>query len=161
MHRPRLHSHATDASGFTLIELIAVIAILGIMAATAIAGFGNLFDVNLRAQSEVLKRHLRYAQHMALSTSDPWGVSSAGTSYFLFHGTTATQEHLPAENDIVRTIPDGISAGAWTVTFDANGEPAATGEGIAASTAGWTITLSMPDRTPETLTVTADTGFIP
>lgn len=150
--------------GFTMVELIAVIVILGIMAVSAIAGFMNLNSIDVKAQTEVVKRHLRYAQHKALSTNENWGIQAneAGTAYWLFEGTTTAKRLLPTEQDEDRALPRGIKTAqtGWTVTFGGNGEPQASSLPATEGT-GWTLTLKGSGSDTETLTITEDTGFIP
>lgn len=161
--RPVTSSH--HAAGFTMIELVTVIVLLGILAATAIIGFRNMAGIDLQAQSEVLARHIRYAQHMALSTSSVWGIRTAegGAAYALHAAPVATSAAtaLPGDDGTPHELERGVTTGTWSVSFDADGVPTVTGDGAQRTAEGWSISLSDGNGDSETLTITEDTGFIP
>jgi prepilin-type N-terminal cleavage/methylation domain-containing protein len=145
------HKKAADNRGFTLIEVIAVLIILGIISAVAITRAISTQE-DLISQVEVVKSHLRYAQLKALQDDTAtWGIAFAANSYTLTTTAAGGAGLLPAENSSTHTFPSGVTVtNPQTVTFNPWGSP---------GTANIPITLSQGGSTL-TLTVTGNTGFI-
>ncbi|MEI6313296.1 MAG: type II secretion system protein [Syntrophus sp. (in: bacteria)] len=151
--------------GFTMMETIAVLLIIGIIAAVVVSRMGDTRAYDLASQLEVLKGHLRYAQSRAMSSSSYWGINfDSTTTYYLFQGVgSTTPVLLPGEDnttvsmtakssDLTITPPTG-----GRITFDGYGSPcAASGTPPASLTADVTITTNGGN-----ITVTKNTGFIP
>ena len=147
-------------SGFTAIEIIAVILIIAIVGVLAISRMTSTKTYNVAAEVEILKANLRYAQFRALSDADTaygvnnvtWGIKIYGTSSYTLqrNGTDATT-HFPGENAPTHTMPNGISISGSNVTFDVWGSPVEENISI-------TITDGISSKT---ITVTKNTGFIP
>ena len=70
---------SADQSGFTMIEIIAVLLIIGILSAVAITRFYGTSAADLASQLEVVKSHLRYAQTRAMNTNSCWGINFASS----------------------------------------------------------------------------------
>jgi type II secretion system protein H len=64
-------------SGFTLIELMVVMAIIGILAATAMVNFGKNADRDVRSEKDRLTSFLREVQNKAL-TAEKEGLTPTG-----------------------------------------------------------------------------------
>ena len=145
------HNH----QGFTMIEVIAVLVIMGILAVVAAVKMSNTSDYDLGSQVEVVKGHLRLAQAKALSSGSPWGIHFANsTSYYLFQGTgSTTPVIIPGEENATvnlvskKTKLTVTPPAGGRITFDQYGSPGAAT--ITINTNGGTITL------------TQNTGFIP
>ena len=110
-------------SGFTLIELVVVITILGILAAFAIPRFANL-DSNARVSAvNALTGSLRsaaalaHAEYLAAGTT-PSTVSMEGTSVTLSNGYPDASGIQSALQDISGFT---VTAAASTVTFQKTG----------------------------------------
>ena len=138
--------------GFTLIEVVAVLLILGIVAAVVAVRMSDTSAYDLASQVEVVKNHLRYAQIRAMNTDTVWGINFTGpTTYYLFKGAD-TKVLLPGEDSTIINLAAKksgltITSGAQTITFDAYGSPGSA-----------TITIATSGGT---ITVTQNTGFIP
>nr|MBF0222592.1 prepilin-type N-terminal cleavage/methylation domain-containing protein [Desulfobulbaceae bacterium] len=133
--------------GFTLIEVIAVLALIGILTFVVIGQSGN-FDADVIGGAEVVKNHLRYSQVKAMNSDVNWGLNFSAGSYVLVDAD-GNQAPLPGE------IPTSISYSPLPsvnpVMFDQRGSPGAT---------TLTITLTKGGSS-STVTVTPNTGFVP
>ncbi|MFW5488181.1 MAG: pilus assembly FimT family protein [Desulfovibrio sp.] len=153
LHRLRFFRRET---GFTFIELIAVMLILGIMAFVAIPRMFSTSQINAAAESEALKLVLRYAQTRAMSDIVPWGVVIEANKYTLYRLTSpSTKESIPGTNSSEHTFPSGVSATPRTIQFDPRGRPV---NGQQVLTANQTVTVNGSGKT---ITITQQTGFIP
>jgi MSHA pilin protein MshC len=151
--------------GFTMIEVIAVLIILGIVAAVAAVRMSGTSDYDLSSQVEVVKGHLRYAQTRAMNSNTVvWGIHFPdSTHYYLFQGAgSTTPVLLPGEENAAIDLAAKNSGLTITnapirVTFNEFGSPcAASGTPPAPLTADVTITTNHA-----AITVTRNTGFIP
>lgn len=151
-------------NGFTLIEVIAVLVIIAIISAVVVVRGISTADVNLQAEIDTLKGHLRYAQYLALNENDTdngvndvkWGIEivEATSSYTLVkttdNGTTRTSPfNLPNESSPTHSFAP-ITATGITILFDKWGS--------ANDTSHTSITIG---GKPITDAIKAGTGFIP
>lgn len=137
-----------------MMETIAVLLIIGIIAAVVVSRMGDTSAYDLASQLEVLKGQLRYAQSRAMSSNSPWGINiTSSTTYYLFQGTgSTTPVLLPGEDAATVSLTNKksaltISSGAQRITFDGYGSPGTT-----------TLTITTNGGN---ITVTKNTGFIP
>ena len=152
--------------GFTMIEVIAVLIIVAIISAVVISRGMDTDSVNLRAEVDTLKGHLRYAQYLALNENDTdpanplearikWGIDVGTSSYTLVKyvaDTPATHTiRLPNESSDTHSFSPTITASSTVnpILFDEWGSPGA--ENIDITIGGKTITGA----------IKAGTGFIP
>jgi len=145
-----LHKIFKVQKGFTFLEIIAIIAIIGIMVAIAVSRIGSTDTYAIIGELDKVTSHLRYAQGRALRTDSPWGIRFASANtYFLFQNAVANPIMIPGEeqNQINLSKLTIDSATPLTITFDRFGSPGAAN--ITIATSGGNIT------------VTANTGFIP
>lgn len=161
-----------DPRGFTLIEMIAVLIVLGILTAIVINRVTSASIADRVAQEGVIKNHIRFAQSAAMKQGMIWGIKCDGTDYWLFTGiapdTVANQRPLPGESSAkINLANKKITMNAFTVFFDANGRPytaytnASTNTPVSAA-APLSITVdSVPASAPVTFGITPETGFMP
>jgi prepilin-type N-terminal cleavage/methylation domain-containing protein len=118
--------------GFTLIEIIAVLVILAIIAAVVVSRGFSTDTYTLKGTTEVIKTHLRYAQTRAMSTNAVWGINFDTTkTYFLFkNGSTANRVILPGQDSNIVTLPTNAPSvpSGVLVSFDLFGKPSSGGK---------------------------------
>jgi prepilin-type N-terminal cleavage/methylation domain-containing protein len=156
-------------SGFTAIEVVAVILIIAIVGVIAVSRFTAATSYSVATEAETMKANLRYAQFRALSDADTtytvnnatWGISFSGNSYTLQKNRINATTIFPGENSPTHNLPGGISitaGGGTTVTYDVWGRPIDTSGNPLTSN----IMITISDGfSPQTITVTQNTGFIP
>ena len=143
------------AAGFTLLEVVAVLILLGIVAAVVAASSGTA-DTKVAAAAALMKSHLRFAQVRAMNDTATWGIALGGTSYTLQENGATAATNLPGTDSPTMVLANGLSlsvnpSSTTAVTFDAWGSPGDT-----------TISITVSDGTnSRTITVTRKTGFIP
>ncbi len=154
------NNNNVNGHGFTTLEVIAVLVVIGILSAIAIFKVASTATYSLAAESEVIKMHLRYAQFRALSDTQKWGISISGDakSYTLIYGNVApftTPYLLPNDSSATHQLPGDIifalPAAGTTINFDEWGSPGASDIQVKLSSGGGF----------QQFTLTKNTGFIP
>jgi MSHA pilin protein MshC len=148
-YRPGKRFGCFRGRGFTLIEVVAVLVLLGIMAAVAVAKFTDT-NAAAVAEAEIFKSHLRYAQIRAMGDIYPWTVTVGGGSYTL--STTNPSigtPTLPGESGATHSYDGGVTASAGTFTFNWRGQP----------TTGGGTSVTFTKASGVTVNVFAETGF--
>jgi MSHA pilin protein MshC len=161
---------AGDRRGFTLVEIIAVLVVLGVLAAVVINRAMSTTTTNRIAQESVVKNHIRYAQAMAVKQGAIWGIKCDGTDYWLFindPNTVTNQRALPGEANAKITLADkNISMSAFTVFFDTIGRPytvytdTTTNTPVSAANPISITMDSVPSGVAVTFGITPETGFM-
>lgn len=143
-------------NGFTLIEIIAVLLLIGIVSVVIAVRMFDTQDYDLASQLEVVKSHLRYAQSKAMSSGSSWGINFSSTqTYYLFDANApATPVIMLGEKNALVNLGAGdkksaltITSAPQTITFNAYGSP---------GDATLTVSTNAGD-----ITITKNTGFIP
>jgi len=160
MFRPHSFSTTTRDDGFTMIELVVVIVIIGILAAIAAPRFFDSRAFLERGYYEELAAALKYAQKLAVASGCPVRVAITAGSYDARQQAAAggtcnsadatwpTGVQLADGKLLSGASPVGVSASpAVTLTYDALGRT-----DLAADQA---ISVG-----PYTLTVRADSGYV-
>ena len=143
-----------SSGGFTIIEIISVLIIIGILSAVAVSRMPSTDVYDVVMESEILKTHLRYSQIRAMTDNQSWGIRiSNGNAYTLQKSGSVAPVNLPNENSATHVFANKISAipGTVTITFDDLGSP---------GDSDIVITLRHQGANPRTLTITRKTGFI-
>ena len=155
-HISRLAPPVSLPTGFTLVELVAVIVIAGILAAIAGPRFFNAATFAARGYADQASGVLRYAEKLAVARHATVAVQIDGSGLALC--ATATNPCTDAnpwpgpqgETPYRANVPNGVTLAASTasVSFDAQGRP------------GAGLTLTITGDTVRTLTVEAETGYV-
>jgi MSHA pilin protein MshC len=127
-------SNLTTAAGFTLVELVVVLVILGILAAVAAPRFFDDRAFLQRGYYEELASALKYSQKLAVASGCPVRFSLTAGGYDARQqaassgtcdttdATWATTVSLADGQTLTGTSPTGVVVSpAVTVTFDALG----------------------------------------
>ena len=124
-------------SGFTILEIIVVLLLMGIVSAYVLGRSLTATDLDLVAATDKLRLQLRYAQSEAMKLAHKdapvWGVKAAGGKYWLFRGTNPDSDaekvripgadyRTPASKE-VETADLGVTLNTFTVFFDRIGKP--------------------------------------
>lgn len=114
-------------SGFTIIELMIVIALVGVIAAFAIPQFGRVIDNNrIVSTTNSAVGLLNFARSEAVRRGASVGVTAAGNSMtaFLASDNSQIRQIEPAQGDLtisattVTFRATGLTAGLANVTFN-------------------------------------------
>jgi prepilin-type N-terminal cleavage/methylation domain-containing protein len=171
--------------GFTLIEIISVLVILGILVVVAVSRMSN-HDVAVYTGADALKAHLRYAQTMAMNkdpntsanTETIMGINydAGANQYWLFKGiNTSDIIFLPDDSKYIagdrkidltaKKITITFSNGVNTIYFDNHGIPYTSYTTSMVNTLladPLTITVTaLSGGSSKSLKITPQTGFIP
>jgi MSHA pilin protein MshC len=166
--------------GFTLIELIIVIVIVGIMGAVAAARFFSTSSFDGRAYADQLAAMLRYGQKVAIAQNrnvyarvNASGVAlcyqadcAAGARVLApAGGNSATSRTVQVCADATwacEAPPDGVTVGAATqFYFDPVGKPFALADAPPTPTSTFaTLTVPVGGSTVRSIVVERETGYV-
>lgn len=113
--RSRLHNHG----GFTLIEILVVVVILGIASAIVIPQIGSRDDMNVSTAARALMADLIYAQNLAIAKQKSYYVRFYGQSYSVCDASTL----VPIDHPLKPTL----NGGKYIVTFGDQANPTPSG----------------------------------
>ena len=122
--------------GFTLIELVLMIALLGIMVALYVESTGDLSDVAVDGASRKAQSDIRYAQQLAQTTGARYGVKfNEDGNYEVYVGSPGNPVRDPhtGQNMIedFSRFPGVHIDDDYQVEFDSIGKPTIGGDGWA------------------------------
>lgn len=147
-------------SGFTIFELIVVIALVGILAVIAVVSIGNPWGSQAIAETEALKSNLRFTQSKAMSDlpGNMWSLNITASDYTIQRngGVPNPPVNLPGSNSRTYTLPNAltITSGTGVIRFNFRGQPVDASGSPLASNFAITVNGAPP------VTVTRETGFV-
>jgi prepilin-type N-terminal cleavage/methylation domain-containing protein len=157
--------------GFTLIELVMIIVILGILALTAVPSATTTSSIRLQAACQKIASDLRYVQEMSMAQQVRFGISfdPATETYFAYRVTIATKSINPQTRnnfDISFTTLNefkGIDISSTNfsnkVEFDSIGAPY-DGNGVILSSQGVITLQAQAGAYSRTVRIEAKTGKV-
>ena len=170
-----------NKNGFTLLEVLSVLVLMGILTAFAVSRSVN-YDAEVYSGADALKSHLRYAQTLAMNSNPSagisvWGISGTSNSYWLFQGTNSADTNsymrLPDDDKFIdanRTINLTTKkiklTAAFTIYFDNRGIPYTAYTNSTTNTPlSSSMTINVQPLTSAStniaVTITPQTGYIP
>lgn len=127
-----LHNPNKNISGFTLVELITIMVILGVLAVVALPKFVDTGSFKARGFFDEFINAVRYAQKVAIGSHCEVQVLIAAGSYSLNQPVKANCGASPGSFPVAvnnpsgalsGSTPGGVSISGSTFTFDASGAP--------------------------------------
>lgn len=120
-----------ECSGFTLLELLVVLIIVGILAVNAVVRWPPDSELKLPAQAELLASHLRHMQLLAMYWGQPLQLTVTGGSYSVSCVTAAATPPCDSSpvldpvtgKSFTTTLESGISLSGTTTEFNVFGIP--------------------------------------
>lgn len=157
----------SENNGFTFLEVIAILILVGILSAVAISRGNSIGQSELYSFAAEVKANLRYAQSNAMTTESICALVFSGNSYKFQDGTGA-YELLPGQDNVTITAPSdvNVNVGSNTISYDTWGRPGrdkvdADNDGLLDdSTNDTDITISNSEGDSITLRILKETGYI-
>jgi MSHA pilin protein MshC len=167
-----------NRKGFTIIELVMVIVLIGILAVYAAPKLRSISTMNAGAFTDKMLADIRYAQNLAMTRNLRSRVSFAITSYAIKTSTTSTCSAFTPATDPATGQPftvdvtlapysgAGITLSLPAMTcleYNSIGQPYnCTGLGNVCATfsSGMTVTVNSPSGVAGSITVSSQTGAV-
>ena len=160
-------SQVRHSTGFTLVELVTVIMLVGIMAVLAGSRFFSKSTFDERGFFELSIQAVRYAQKIAIASGCDVRVQFTSRGYTLkewINGASCAADptdtgltllQRPGGGDFTDTKPSDISVGSATLYFDSIGRPRdVSGSFGTLLSSATNVTIGS-----RTLTIEPETGF--
>ena len=148
-------------SGFTLVELIVTIAILGVIATIAGSKFFSSSSFNEMGFSDTAANSFKYAHKLAIATGCETRAQITATSIALYQrassctsGSFTRQVTKPGGGDFLEPVPPGVAVSTLDIYFDSTGRPYSHASGSVLMSA---VSFNVGSRS---VTIEAETGYV-
>lgn len=137
-----------NRDGFTLIELIVVILLIGILSASVAPRFFSDNDFKARGLADEIITAIRHAQRLSMTRGENHHIIITTTSYTVekVAGPIKKVRHPDGDDAFSKIIPNNIVTSTVTIEFDQLGRPIPNN-------------LVSIDLLPFTITVEKETGY--
>ena len=132
------------AGGFTLIEMVTVLTLVGALAAIAAPRFADPSPFQVRGFYDEAMAAARYAQKIAIASGCKVRMQfNAGYSAFIAcNGGAEVALSRPGSSDLLSaSAPNGVTVTNTSITFDKMGRPIAISAGNTVAVAAWSFTV--------------------
>ena len=148
-------------TGFTLVELIIVIVVLGTLSAYAVMRSVSTAEITLPSQAETMASNIRHAQTLAYTSGNRMRLTiNAGIngSYAVACVTGTT----PCSTDFSVTVEKDVALAGSTLYFNSLGQPSdSSGNPLSNATSyALCVPSCAPGNSSKTVSVAAQTGLV-
>ena len=150
-------------NGFTMTEMLTVIALLGVASAVAIPQFSGNITQYAQTAARSISQDIQYAQDLAITTQSPvtLSIESSGYEYSLKDSSGDILTHPVNRKPFTVNFQDDPNISQLTITVDFGGATKVVFDAFGTPSTGGTITLSHSSMTSDVvLTLHAATGSI-
>lgn len=139
-------------NGFTIVELVVVILIIGIFSVSVIPRFFNTSSYKNRLATDELMAALRYSQQTAMNRGGDIQFILTANNFTVQRSGGGSLRSPDGRIPYSKTFPDSITASPTTINFNALGQPINDAATLISSNIPLTVGTS-------NITVEANTGY--
>lgn len=176
---PRRHTRPARPDGFTIVELVTVLVVVGVLAGVAAPRFFQRRGFDAVSYTDQVKALMRYGQKIAIAQSRNVFVRLNGSSVALCYDAGCTARVAPPGGSNSGTsvtlagcggsstwacegTPNGLAATASTFYFDPTGQPFAASDPLGSQNSTFVpLTVAITgDSATHNVIVTPVTGYV-